>query len=69
MARPESPAVMFFAPLHDKIAPSQPCPAVKAYVASPYRVGRQHGECPSRTWRPYQARQTGEHAIPVSWRK
>src|SRR6202022_849479 len=46
---------MLCQPLHDKIAPSQPCPPAKARVASPYRVGRQHGECPSRTPRPVQA--------------
>ena len=38
-----------------KIALSQAHPASQACVASPYRVGRQHGECPSRTPGPGQA--------------
>jgi hypothetical protein len=41
--------------LHAKIDPSQPRPPGKACVASPYRVGRQHGECPRRTPRPSRA--------------
>jgi hypothetical protein len=43
------------------IAPSQPYPSAKACVDSPYRVGRQHGECPRRTRG--QARQSGEPAF------
>jgi hypothetical protein len=49
------PCTMLCRPLHDKFAPRQPSPPAEACVASPYRVGRQHGECPSRTPRPGQA--------------
>jgi hypothetical protein len=49
-----APATLLCRPLHDKIDPRQPRLAVKACVASPYRVGRQLGECPCRTPRPSQ---------------